>query len=106
MIERDDAPDHTVRLADSEMQVFCVRRVDRFEPLAGFARHQLAADQHHAAHEIGLVDVHGSILFNVRSCYSALMFAYLITLPHLATSALICAANSSGVLPTTSTPIA
>src|SRR5262245_9557711 len=34
------------------------RGVDRLEPLAAFARNELAADQHHAAHEIGLVDVH------------------------------------------------
>src|SRR6478672_4170151 len=38
---------------------FLIRRIDRFQPLAGFARHHLAVDQHHATHEIGLVDVHG-----------------------------------------------
>src|SRR5439155_12424103 len=80
-------------------------RVDRLEPLAGFALHEFLADQHHAAHEIGLVDVHGSILFNFRFVHSVLILASLITLPHFAISVLICAANSSGVLPTTSTPI-
>ena len=36
--------------------------IDRFQPLAGLARRQFAADQHHSAHEIGLVDGHGTIL--------------------------------------------
>ena len=35
-----------------------VCRIDRFEPLTGLARHQFPADEHHAAHEIGLGDVH------------------------------------------------
>ena len=35
-----------------------VCRIDRFEPLAGLARHQFPADQHHPAHEIGLMDIH------------------------------------------------
>src|SRR5580704_970391 len=89
-------------------ECFLVGGIDRFEPFAGFSCHQLPADQHVAAHEIGM-NVHWDPLgFTFMAAddpdQSALMLASWTTLAHFAISVLMRSPKCAAVSATGSKP--